>query len=564
MASLQPYSGTWSRRQAAHLLRRASFGATNQQIDTAVTDGLNSTLTKLFTPLAPKAPPLNPTDGSKWVPDAGQIWTKTVVVGDQANPATSTAYDLARGSGYYDNTTKVWWLHNMIHDDLSIHNKLTLFWSNHFATETQTILNAIFSFQFLAYLHANAFGNVKDMARRTTLDPAMLRYLNGNVNTKGSPNENFARELQELFTIGKGPEISQGDYSTFTEQDVRAAARVLTGWREFGQRDLIFTQGDRDLRDNEPRVPPISLDNPNVIFDGRNHDATDKQFSVRYGNKLISGKTGAQGALDELNELLDMIFDRNETSEYIITRLYRWFVNSEITSEVKSTIIVPLAAELRQSNFIVGPVLRKLLASEHFFEANIIGAQLKSPAEIVVGLLRTITTYVPPTDPSLYTRFYQAFTSSLAAQQMDLLDPSSVAGWEAFYQSPDYYKIWLTTATLPIRNGFTDFLLLQNAQLNRKPVLDTPEYAKSLKNTDDSLKLIDELNEIFFAVPFTENTRMMLAEEVLMNGGRYYEWNEIWDAFIAAPTNQVARTAVKVALDRLFKYMFRMAEFQLG
>ncbi|MBC8124741.1 MAG: DUF1800 family protein, partial [Candidatus Kapabacteria bacterium] len=392
----------------------------------------------------------------------------------------------------------------------------------------------------------------------------MLRFLNGNSNTKGSPNENYGRELQELFTIGKGPEISQGDYTNYTEQDVQAASKVLTGWREFGQRDIIAVAGDRDLRDNEPKNPPMFADNPNVLFIANSHDTTDKQFSVRYGNKVIKGRTGATGGLDELNEMLDMIFGQNATSQYIVGKLYRWFVNSEITAEIQSDIIDPLATELRQSGFVVGPIVRKLLASDHFFESGLRGAQLRSPADMVIGLMRTITSWTPPTDPTQSNRFYQSFVTTLSALQMDLNEPDSVAGWEAYYQTPDFYRIWLSTATLPLRNGVGDALLVNNNALGRKPILDTPEFVKTFSDVSDSLKLIDQINEIFFAVPFSEETRLMLAEEVLMNGGRYYEWAEVWDAYFTNQTNVPARNAVKMNLDRLFKYLFRMAEFQIG
>lgn len=564
MAKLTTYTGQWTRAEAAHLLRRAAFGASNEQVTMAVTDGLDKTLNQLFTPLPKPTPPTNTVDGSKWIPDENQVWTKTAVISDPNDTSTSTAYDLQKGNGFYNGITKSWWVKNMIHAPVSIHDKLMLFWSNHFATQMTTVQNGIFSHNLLSYLRANAFGNFKDMARRVTLDAAMLRFLNGNSNTKGSPNENYGRELQELFTIGKGPEISQGDYTNYTEQDVRAASKVLTGWREFGQRDITVVAGDKDLRDNEPKNPPMFADNPNVMFITNNHDTADKQFSVRYGNKVIKGRTGVNGGLEELNEMLDMIFGQNATSQYIVGKLYRWFVNSEITEEIQRDIIVPLATELKQSGFVVGPIVRKLLASDHFFDAGIRGAQLRSPADMVIGLMRTITTWTPPTDPTQNNRFYQSFVGTLSALQMDLNEPDSVAGWEAYYQTPDFYRTWLSTATLPLRNGFGDALLVNNNTLGRKPILDTPEFVKAFTDVSDSLKLIDHINEVFFAVPFSVETRLMLAEEVLMNGGRYYEWADVWDAYFTNQTNVPARNAVKMNLDRLFKYMFRMAEFQIG
>ncbi|MEN9282240.1 MAG: hypothetical protein RL594_1175 [Bacteroidota bacterium] len=564
MASLVPYTGPWTRREAAHLLRRASFGGSVAEVDAAVAAGLSSTITSLFTPLPTPAPPSNVEDGSKWVPDSGKVWTTTAVLADPNDSSTSTAYDIRKGSGFYNGITKTWWTKRMATVPASIQEKLTLFWSNHFATEMSVVQNGIFSFELLAYLRANAFGNVKSMARRVTLDAAMLRYLNGNVNTKGSPNENYARELQELFTIGKGPEVSQGDYTTYTEQDVRAAARVLTGWRDFGVRDITITGGDRDYRDNQPKNPPIFPDNPNVVFITSQHDTGDKQFSPRYGNRVIKGRNTLQGAIAELDELLDMIFEQDATAEYIVLRLYRWFVCSDINDEIRRDIIKPLAAQLRSNNYAVGPVLKTLFSSQHFFDEALRGGQLRSPADMVIGLMRAVPTWKPLLTASLEVRFYSALATSLAGQQMDLNEPSSVAGWEAYYQSPDFDRMWLTTATLPLRNGFTDALLVNNNSLGRKPILDTVAFVRDLSDANDSLRLIEQLNEIFFAVPFTEQTTMMLAEEVLMNGGRYYEWATLWNAYLAAPSNSSAFNAVRTPLDRLFKYLFRLAEFQLG
>ncbi len=564
MASLAPYTGNWTRREAAHLLRRASFGASKAQLDAAVGAGLQTTLTSLFTPTAAPAVPVHPVDGSQWVPEEGKIWTSRVIIGDQANAQTSTAYDISRGAQYYNVVTKAWWTRNMIHAPVSIHEKLTLFWSNHFATEMTTVLNGIFSFNLLAYLRANAFGSVKDMARRVTLDPAMLVYLNGNVNTKGSANENYGRELQELLTIGKGAEAGPGDYTTYTEDDVRAAARVLTGWRELGARDIVFTQGDRDLRDNPPKAQPQFPDNPNLIFIASQHDTADKQFSPRYNNRVIKGRSGPNAGLDELNDMLDMIFEQEATALHIVTKLYRWFVCSATPHDVVRDILQPLANELYSNGYVVAPVLRKLLSSEHFFDQELRGSQLRSPADLVIGAMRTIPTWTPPTDPAQRDRFYMGYAATLASLQMDLNDPSSVAGWEAYYQAPDYDKHWLSTATLPLRNAFTDALLFSNMSTGRRKVLESLEFAQTLSDPSDSLKLIDEVNEIFFALPFSENVRMQLAEEVLMRGGRYYEWTEIWMAFQNNPTNGANRDTVRVYLDRLFTYMFRMAEFQLG
>lgn len=518
MGKLDAYSGPFGRRQAAHLLRRACFGGSNAQIDKVVADGLSTTINGLFAALPASPPPIDPATGVTWV---------------------GLPYDPVKGNGYFNNTTKTWWVELMMTQPINIREKMTLFWSNHFATEMSVVSSAQMSYDMLAYFHVNYLKSFKTMARDVTVMPAMLRYLNGNVNTKGSPNENYARELQELFTIGKGPEISQGDYTTYTEQDVKAAARVLTGWRD----DRLTGR---------------------TSFNANQHDVFDKQFSVRYQNTVIKGLSGATAGNVELDELINMIFSQNATSEYLITKFYRWFVGSEISETTKTEVIQPLAAQLRQDGYVVEGVLRKLLASNHFFDAEVVGCQLKSPADFTIGLLRACTTFVPPTDPAIKDRLYKSIVNNMTAQQMDLNEPNSVAGWEAYYQMPSLYKLWLTTATLPIRNGTSDSLLVNNAALGNKPILNSPELIKTLgSEITDPYTLVNTLNEIFFAVPFTEAQTNQLVLEVLSNNQPDYLWTQEYTKWLATPTNP-QYLIVKVMADRLLKYMFRMAECQLG
>ena len=119
----------------------------------------------------------------------------------------------------------------MLNEQASLREKMVLFWHNHFVTALGTIGDPRYGFRYNALLRKYALGNFKELALAITIDGAMLKYLNGNRNSKAAPDENYARELQELFTIGKGPEIGPGDYTNYTEDDVKAAAKVLTGWR---------------------------------------------------------------------------------------------------------------------------------------------------------------------------------------------------------------------------------------------------------------------------------------------------------------------------------------------
>lgn len=514
MALLDQYTGPWTIAEAQHLLRRATFGATSAQNAVVVTDGLATSVDKLLAPQPDPAPPIDPNTG------------QTFVTG---------AIDLTM-SFRYRALIKTWWVDLMTTQPPSITEKLTLFWMNHFATEMTAVGHPQMVYQLLAYLRKNALGDFKSMARQVTIEPAMLRYLNGNTNTKGNPNENYARELQELFTIGKGAERSSGDYTNYTEQDVREAARVLTGWRD--QRNSL-----------------APLFNPNQ------HDTGSKQFSDAYQNRVIQGRTGPTAGDAELDDLIDMIFDQTETRRYIVRKLYRWFVDSDITPEIETNIIVPLGELLYQTNWNVVPVIRKLLLSEHFYASDIRGAVLKSPADMVIGLLRSFTWPVPTNVTQRY-QLFQSVATTLAALQMDPGEPPSVAGWEAYYQTPDFDRLWLNTATLPLRNGYTDAIIF--GQRGRGGgIFDSIAFVRSIPNVSDPYSLVDGVVNRLFAVPISESLRRTLVIEVLQQGGRDYEWTEQWEDFIADEANAGKRAALKTKLDLFFRYIFRMAEFQL-
>jgi uncharacterized protein (DUF1800 family) len=243
---------------------------------------------------------------------------------------------------------KKWWMGVMINQDRSIREKMMLFWHNHFATETNVVGNAQFVYSHHLLLRTYALGNFKSLTRAVTIDPAMLVYLNGERNTKNAPDENYSRELQELFCCGKGPD------SLYTEGDVKAAAQVLTGWKN----DAATLSS---------------------TFVPQRHDATNKQFSSFYNNTIIQGKTGPTAGDEELDALLNMIFATQEVAKYICRRLYRWFVYYDIDDTVEATIITPLANLFRTGNYEIKPVLDVLLKSEHFFDALAKGCLIKSP-----------------------------------------------------------------------------------------------------------------------------------------------------------------------------------------
>lgn len=515
-SGIEPYRGTWNEQTAAHLLRRAMFGATREQIRQAATQGLQATLDQLLQARPEPEPPIDITNGETWH--------------DKLFNSDQTA------DGRYYTYLRAWWIGLMINQPISLIEKMTLFWHNHFVSDRAANADARYLYRQNALFRRFALGNFKTLTREVTLDPAMLRYLNGNVNVAGRPNQNYARELLELFTIGKGPEIAQGNYTNYTEQDVAAAARVLTGWRDVGYRSTSVPIG--------------------VVFDIQRHDTGNKQFSAAFQNTVIRGRSSANAGLEELNDLLDMIFQQAETARFIVRKLYRWFVYYVIDQNVERNVIEPLAQILRQNNYELRPMLRALFASQHFFDAQNRGAYIKSPADFIIGLHR----YLFPTNPTNQTQLIplaQRYISWFATLQMNLMQHPTVAGWDAYYQAPSYHQLWISSATLPMRHSYADTLVGSSN-------LDRIALVRSLPNPAEPYQMVRDLSLQIFAMELSASQINFLVENVLMPGVPYYEWTEQWNDLMRNPNDSNKRRAVDMRLQNLLRYLFRMAEYQLA
>src|SRR5258706_10966014 len=214
-SGLNPYAGPWTKNEVQHLLKRTMFGSTRADMAYLLTRTVDQAVDELLSPTAPlPSPPLNdysPGTADPNVP-AGTSWVN--------NPTTDGTLNSVRRASF-----KKWWTGLMINQDRSIREKLTLFWADHFGTETNTIGVSHYVYQHHALLRQSCLGNFKQLVRNVTSDAGMLIYLNGYLNTASAPDENYGRELQELFTVGKGTTVA------YTEDDVKKAAKVLTGWR---------------------------------------------------------------------------------------------------------------------------------------------------------------------------------------------------------------------------------------------------------------------------------------------------------------------------------------------
>lgn len=499
------------------------FGARKQDIDTVQGMTLSTVVDLLLQP--GPTPPLPPDYNDA---NASTAWS-------------TAAYNSSRDGAYLAYTLS-WWSDLMLNQAISLREKMTLFWHNHFVSTWTSVKDSRYMYRQNALFRQHALGNFKELAKQVTLDPAMLRYLNGNTNKKGTPNENYARELQELFTIGKGPEISPGNYTNYTEDDIKAAARVLTGYSD-------------------------DAGGIKYKFTASNHDGGNKVFSANYGGKVITGRNNESGAMAELDELLEMILSQEATSLYICRKLYRWFVYYQIDAATEQNVIAPMAQLLRSNNFDVAPVLRALFSSAHFYDVANIGCMIKNPVDLVIGTLRLFT--FPALNPDKLNFKYfglRTLRRTMAAMQADLMGHPNVAGWPAYWQEPVFHKAWINADTLQKRVKFTNDLAADGYKLDEgydTLLIDPIEVSTFISDPSDVSKLIDETAALLFPFSITPRQHDQI-KAVLLPGLPDYEWTVEWEDYQKEPTNESKKKAVAGKLAAMLKFMLAMAEYQLS
>lgn len=530
---LSQYTGAWTVDTAAHLLRRTMFGPRRAEVLAIASVSLDAAVETLLSETPDPPPPQGP-DGTTWV---------------------NLPYDqtFSNNEPMYRGYLKAWWLGLMVGQGISIREKMVLFWHNHFPSESVDVQDARAMYRQNALFRRFALGNFKQLVREVSVDPAMLIYLNGYLNTRTAPDENYARELLELFTIGKGPQRADGDYTNYTEQDVKAAAKVLTGYRLNGS--------PRDRRNGAYLNESLGY-----RFEPTLHDTSDKQFSAAFQNTRIQGRTGSAGE-QELDDLLNMIFAQPETARFICRKLYRWFVYYDIDANVEQNVIEPMATILRNNNYEIKPVLRALLKSEHFYDMNNVGCYIRTPMDVVAGMVRQLNPQgVPDLTQATNYGLARQLVDRAAQMQMNLFDPPDVAGWKAFYQVPDYYELWINTTTLPLRGSYTDQLFTGFRNNTTTFRVDPLAYAQTMSAPDDPFKLIDDIARELSPIGLTEKQKEALLYDPTVMGlvkGGEYEWGQRWRNEAPFTNANENRQILTTRLTNLLKTLLRMAEAQL-
>jgi uncharacterized protein (DUF1800 family) len=407
-------------RKAAHLLRRAGFGASPKQVEQAVKEGLEATVEGLF-------------DEAE---DESKLFAQTfeAIRGDFVD---FSDVDQLRG----------WWAYRMVKTRVPLREKLTLFWHGHFATSIDKVEDTHVMQRQVETLRRLAWGNFRDLVLAIAKDPAMIAYLDGDSNTKAHPNENFGRELMELFTCGIGH---------YTETDVKSAARAFTGWHREGAE---------------------------FAFKADEHDDARKPF------------LGKSGKFDG-GDVVEILIQHPATPRRIATKLLRFFAAPEPSPEV----VEEATALLVQTRLDVKWFLRELFLSRYFFSKDCYRTRISSPAEFVVGAIRTLgVRWAGPQVSEQLNNMGQA-----------LFAPPNVKGWDGETK-------WINSSTLAARTSTAKQISEFEDENPFAADLDLNALVPIAIN--DPAEVVDRLAEILLQGDLPAQTRKELADLAVFADG---------------------------------------------
>jgi uncharacterized protein (DUF1800 family) len=550
MASLNPFQGVLERRKAAHLLRRTSYRFTREKVDELAGQTAAAAVASLLTPV--------PLQLDQPVYASGPGAPVTWILPPQPPSAVLPADD-SELTPY----VMGWWVNEALHDP-GITHRMSLFFHQFLAVDASSGSSMQF-FDYLSLLRWGSLGNFKKLVTKMVTDNCMLSYVDNDQNFASNPNENFAREFFELFTIGRGQPAGPGDYTTFTEDDVIQAARVFSG----------FNHAQRHQ----------NIDPETMISAGKgypqSHDFDPKTFSPRFGSAIITAPTNdLDGMVAELNSFIDLVFAQPETGKNLCRRLYHYFVTRNITQEVEDDVIAPLAQTLVSNGFEIKPVLEQLLQSEHFYDVDdssatdeIYGALIKSPLELTLQAITFFGMTIP--DPVAdnkihYIDFYNAAVIErlLGRAGMPLFYPWDVAGYSGYYQDPTLNRQFFNSATIVQRYKLPQVLLtgtnawgsgsseLIGTKLDMAPWL---RDSGVISNPEDSYVIVQELLYYLFPEEPDNDRFTHFLVTVFLDQLPPADWTYEWQNFMTTGDD----TEVKIPLERLVNAIMYAPEYQV-
>jgi uncharacterized protein (DUF1800 family) len=440
----QPFAPTetqgWNRRLAAHLFRRATFGATSAQIEAAV----------LQSPAAAVEQIVRGSEDAKDLRGQSDALASTLL-------ATGEPRQLA-----------AWWVYVMLHTTHPLLEHMTLFWHGHFATGAEKVTDAALMLEQNRLLRRYALGDFRSLAQEISRDPAMLVYLDSATNRKAHPNENYAREVMELFCLGEG---------NYSEKDVQELARCFTGWE-------------------------IKLGK--FRFNRFQHDSSPK---------TVLGKT----APFKDGESIDWILEQPQAARFIVGKLFRYFVCDEPAPPPQ--LLEPLANELRERQWQIGTVVKRILASQLFFSSHAIGRKVRSPVDLAVGLLRSL-------DATANTH---QLAADLHQNGQGLFFPPNVKGW-------DGGRAWINSSTILGRANMIARLI--GDEKTRFGGVKLDEYL-ARQGADEPQQVVELLNNLLLAAPLPPPSRDGLIEICRKNPNKTRGCAEAIHALAALPEFQL-------------------------
>lgn len=586
---LNVLASTLGKKRAAHLLRRTCFGGSIIEIDAFASLTPAQAVAQLFTTGLPDPVlPIDPLTGTEWITTGN---------------AQSEGFELER---YFLAWHIGQMLGNGVDDSLKLpyifRERLVYFFHTHFTTKRSVVgsSRALYYQQALFRLFAIDGDdisipaedpmdpdvivprNLKELTKKLSVDNAMLIFLDGRFNVKGSPNENYARELMELYSIGRGlegnvpePEFD-GDYFNYTEEDVQVGAQVLSGFNV----DATFSNIDEDTG-----LPRGVVRGGNIAS---SHEEGTKTFSSRMNNGvvtpnpdlLLGGNPTEESVLDEISQYVDIIYDQTETARGICRELYRFFVYHQVDQALQDDIIQDMADIFTANEFKLQPVLEALLTSEHFYEAeagtddNNFGSIIKSPMDLVLGFMRNFELGLPDYETQLtdYYEYTQDILGTISVQGLDYYEPFEVAGYAAYHQYPIFNRSWITTNYLTNRyNYIRGSIVSQDPEMGQVDILQFVQanFSTVAPNARDLIIAIAE-----YLLPTAENLTFDTPDVGELTVERL---NYFLTAFLFSPqfdadpeaawtnrwTNGIDMDTVRNQLTNLFNAMLQSPEYQL-
>lgn len=433
---------------------------------------------------------------------------------------------------YRKKSLRAWCVSELNRNSCSLRMQMTLFFINYYSISD--VIEHKYEFIHFDYLYKNSFGNLRKITEGITIDPAMLRFLSGFENTKSSPNENYARELLELFTLGKDPNKSIGEeFGNYTEEDVREVSKILTGWYDNG----YFTQ------DPNEKV--------SVSFNDGNHNTDTKKLSQHFKNQKIKNK----GDL-EYKELIEVIFKKKEVAYHFVKRLYRWFCSDEINTDVEKEFISPLAEIFYENDFEIQPLLQAMFSSEYFYSLAENTTRIKNPLQYSFELIHSIPLEFSENNVENYNIWSELF-NRLTNMGMEIFKPPSVGGWKSYYQAPKYSQLWINSSTLKHRKLLVDLLfsseVIKIADISIK--INWPDYIRQF-NCVNSNNLLSDINQIYFFDRLNDAT-IKEAKNVLFKGIANTSDEKIIQQLLKGEKLAI------VNLTKMLKYLFNNPVFNI-